>query len=291
MPFTETNETFRKIGWNGLRLSAPRSWETHVGGFNHLIFEKDFSPILEIRWQKAERKKSANGPSVFRQIKKTDTGLDEKKLPRDWAFLKDKFFVTCYGEKTESSFSTVVCICNRCQALIFFQLSSHRGTINHLLKKSMKSLSCPCSAGEQSFWSIQDFQLQLSSKYSLTDYSLAAGLTRISFRSGRLFLHTCKLTPADSRLNRQSPEEILKSLADVQDLQIHADKDGMIYKGYREPTITGQVLLRLQRKKPFVRAEIRHDTSNNRLLTIVLESIRPIPADTCQVISSNYEII
>ncbi|MBW1635155.1 MAG: hypothetical protein JRJ68_02660 [Deltaproteobacteria bacterium] len=291
MPSAETKEIFRQIGWNGIRLTVPCSWETHVGGRNHLIFEKDFSPVLEMRWQERENKKSANARSVSKQIKKTDTTLHEKELPREWSFLKEKFDVTCYGRKRESSFSTAVCTCRHCQALIFFQLNDNREKIDHLLKKSMKSLSCCCAAGSRSFWSIQDFQLQLPSEYSLTDYSLAAGLSRISFQSGRMFLHTCKLSPADNRLNSHSLEDILKNLADVQDLQVHQDENGMGCRGYRKPTITSQILLRLQRKKPFIRAEIRHDTSHNRLLAVILESIKPIRSGTCQAISNNYEII
>jgi len=292
MPSIETKETSRQIGWNGIRLAVPCSWETHVGGRNHLIFEKDFSPVLEIRWQAAEKKKSTNARSVFRQIRKTDSTLEEKKLPREWFFLTEKYHVTCYGKKSEPSFDTAVCICNRCQTVLFFQLNGRQPKkTSQLLTESMRSLSCPCSEGDQSFWSIQDFQLQLASNYILSDYSLAAGLSRISFRRGRLLVHTCKLAPADSRLSRQSAGEILKSLADVEDLQLQHNEDKMICRGYRKPTIIRQVLLRLQRKKPFVRAEIRHDALHNRLLAVVLESIRPIPSETCQAISKNYEII
>lgn len=283
--------TFRQIGWNGVRLTIPCSWETHIGGRNHLIFEEDFSPILEIRWQKAVKKSTAKSRAIFKRMKKTYSTLHEKKIPMEWSFLTEKFHVTCYGKQKDIPFDTGVCVCNNCKTLLFFQLSNQQNKTAQLLISSLKSLSCPCSASEQTFWSIQDFQLLLPSSFDLLDYSFGAGLTRISFRRSRLLLHTCKLAPADSRLSHQSLEEILENLADIPDLQMQLSEDGTICEGYRVPTITSQVFLRFKRKKPFIRAKIRHNTLRNRLLAVVLESIRPIPSEICQSISDNYEII
>ena len=285
-------KTLRQIGWNGIRLTIPWSWETHIGGRNHLIFEEDFSPILEIRWQKAVKKKTAKSRFIFKQMKKTDSTLHEKKIPPEWLFLKKKYHVTCYGKQQDRFFDTAVCTCKHCQTLLFFQLSNHhRETIAQPLASSLKSLSCPCSTTEQTLWSIQDFQLLLPSSYELVDYSLAAGLSRISFHSSRILLHTCKLAPADSRISHQPLEDILWNLADAPDLRLQLSEDGKVCEGHRTPTIGSQVILRLKRKKPFIRAKIRHDSSKNRLLAIVLESIQPIPPEICQSISDNYEII
>ena len=155
----------------------------------------------------------------------------------------------------------------------------------------MKSLSCQCAQDEPELWALQDFQLQLPSDYSLIDYSFVPGLTRISFRAPHCILHTCKLGPADARLANQPLEEILRSLADIPDLPVQFGDDGKFCRGYRAPAIGRQLTLRFKRKKPFVQAEIHHDTANNRLLAIVLESLRPIPVETSQSICNNYEII
>ncbi len=282
----------RQIGWNGIRLTVPAAWETRLGGHNHLIFEADFSPLLEIRWQKSSKRKSSRSQSIFKRIKKTVTALHEKDLPLEWSFLEDRYYVNCYSKLNDLSFDTGVCVCRQCQTLLLFQLSSQEKKNGQLLVNCLKSLSCHhCEADDPTFWSLQDFQLKLPPSYSLIDYSFAPGLTRISFRSRHIVLHTCKLAPADARLTSQPLEKILKSLADIPDLPVQFGKNENICMGHRTPTIGRQLILRFKRIKPFVLAEIRHDSANNRLLAIILESLRPIPPETSQSIYNNYEII
>jgi len=286
----KTNAT-RQIGWNGIRLTTHRSWETHIGGQNHLIFEKDFAPLLEIRWQKAKKRNNPKSKAILKRIKKADSALHQKKLPVEWSFIKDNYHVTCYGRLHGLPFDTGVFVCKHCQTILLLKLSNQSENSAQLLKNCLKTISCHQADNEPELWSLQDFQLWLPSSYSLIDYSLAAGLSRISFNHKKIILHTCKLAPADTRLTSQPLEEILTSLTDIPNLQVQISCEGKICDGWRTPTIPRQVALRFQRKKPFVQAKIRHDISNNRLLAVVLESIRPIPSETSQTISDNYEIV
>ena len=281
---------FRQVGWNGIRLTVPSAWETHIGGHNHLIFEADFSPLLEIRWKKSAKGKNPKSRSIEKQIKRTTTTLREVNLPSEWSFLEEKYYTTCFG-KSELAFSTGICVCRECQSLLIFQLSHKEKNSAPLLRKCLKSLSCHHSTDEPEFWSLQDFQLTLPPAYSLIDYSFTPGLTRISFRTRRTVLHIGKLGPADARLKGQTLEEILRSLAGTPDLKVQFGENKKSCAGYQAPTIGKQIALRFKRDKPFVRAEIHHDSTNNRLLAIVLESLRPIPPEICQSIWNNYEII
>lgn len=281
----------RQVGWNGILLTVPGTWEVHLGGDNHLIIEEDFSPILEIRWKKVRKKSGNLSLSIIKQIEKTVTALRELTLPSEWSFLKDRYDVTCYGKSNNLPFNTAVCVCKKCQSPLLFQLSHQTKETETLLVDCMKSLSCQCASDKPDFWALQDFQLQLPSTYSLMDYSFAPGLTRITFRGPHCTLHTCKLGPADARLARQPLDDILRNLADVPDLQVQFDNDGKFCRGYRKPSIGRQLTLRFKRKKPFIRAEIHHITPSNRLLAIVLESLRPIPAEISNSICNNYEII
>jgi len=256
-----------------------------------LIFEEDFSPLLEIRWQKMAKKRNRRAKAIFKRIRQADETLQERTIPPEFSFLEANFHVTCYGRLENLLFDTCVCICRHCQTILLLKLSNEKKSIVSVLVDSLKSVSCPCKTAEQNFWSIQDFQFLLPSDYSLTDYSLAAGLTRISFHSARTVLHTCKLAPADSRLNDQPLEQILRSLVDIPDLQVQLSDERQVCEGHRAPTIGKQITLRLQRKKPFIWSRIRHDTKNNRLLAVVIESIQPISPETGPFISNHYEII
>jgi len=290
MPVKKTSK-FREIGWNGIRLTIPDTWETRLGGHNHLILEEDFSPLLEIRWQKTRKQKKIRSHSILNRIRKTAATLYEKDLPPEWSFLKKKYDVTCYGRQNGLPFDTGVCICKHCKTLLLFKLSNPKKKNDSQLIDCLKSLSCHRDTGEPEFWSLQDFQLKLPASYSLIDSSFVPGLTRISFRSKHIILHTCKLGPADIRLASQTLAEILRSLADRPNLPLQCGEDGDFCKGQLAPTIGRQLILRFKRIKPFVRAEIHHNTANNRLLAIVLESLRPIPPETGESIYNNYEII
>lgn len=290
MPVKKTVKS-RRIGWNGIRLAIPDTWDARLGGYNHLIFEEDFSPLLEIRWQKTQKRKSSRSRSVFQRIKKTAAELYEKDLPPEWVFLKSRYDATCYGKQDNLPFDTGICVCKQCRTLLLFQLSRRKDETGPLLVNCLKSLSCHHTADEPILWSLQDFQLKLPSSYSLIDYSFAPGLTRISFRSRHIILHTCKLAPADARLTNQSLAEILRSLADIPDLPVQCGEDDSFCMGRRTPAIGRQLLIRFKRKRPFVLAKIRHDTTNNRLLAVILESLRPIPPETSESIYNNYEII
>ena len=288
---SEKTKKTSQVGWNGIRLTTHSSWETHIGGRNHLIFEKDFTPLMEVRWQKAVKKNNPNSKAILKRIQKADGTLHKKKLPPGWSFLEDNYHVTCYGRLQHLPFDTGVSVCKHCQTILLFKLSNQTEESAQLLKNCLRTISCHKAEGERELWALQDFQLWLPQRYSLIDYSLVAGLSRISFSHKRIILHTCKLAPADSRLTSQPLEEILRSLTDIPNLQVQISDESKICDGWRTPTIGRQIALRFQRKKPFVQAKIRHDISSNRLLAVVLESIRPIPPQTSQIISDNYEIV
>lgn len=80
--------TWRTIGWNGLTLSCPEKWETIVSGKRHLLFEEDFAPIFELRWQN-NNKSSAD--SILRNLQK-QTGLRRQEhISTNWPQL-DKLY-------------------------------------------------------------------------------------------------------------------------------------------------------------------------------------------------------
>ena len=47
----ETDYNSKLIAWNGIQLQIPVDWDARVSGQRHLVFEKDFQPQLQIRWE------------------------------------------------------------------------------------------------------------------------------------------------------------------------------------------------------------------------------------------------
>lgn len=288
----------RRIGWNGVQLHIPHKWEVRVSGPRHLVFEKDFQPQLQIRWEKpAQSELHALQQRATHFASRMGSIIAEDDFPPAWRHLRDIFrLATCYqGESGMLEGGIFLCTDDR--TLVLFQLflldpATGNAASDGASAEIRDSLATVlCRNDPDTLWRMQDFSLTLPVSYKLQDYTFAAGLTRMSFTNGDLFMQTCKLGPADSRLAQQSLKGILITLADIADLETTTSEDNTSCEGYRSPTIGRQVLLRLRREKSFIRAKLRHEVAGNRLLAVILSSNRPIPLTTIQDICRQYEII
>ena len=280
----------RIIAWNGVLLNIPKVWEARVSGQHHLVFEKDFHPLLQIRWEKSVQHPSRNLQKRVRHwAAELGAVIAEDHLPLDLQPMGANFGrVTCYRKKN-GMMQGGICLCAECHRLILFQILASDPVLVKEVRGCLATLSC--SSHKENLWCIQDFSLKLPASYTLQDYTFAAGLSRLSFLSSSVFLQTCTLGPADIRLDRHSLQQILATLTGAPHLQIVAGESDTSCEGFRCPTIAQQLVFRLRREKPFIRASIRHDTRNNRLLAIVLSANRPIAPSSLQQIRQEHEII
>lgn len=277
------------IGWNGVRLTVPAMWETRVNAPCHLIFEDEFLPILQLRWDTIH-----SSPKDLQQIaaafaERAETVILAEELAPEWRQLKNKFqILTCSGDK-EGTPTGGLFRCPQCHALFQFQVFPDHMPVTTLTSDCLATLSC--HGHREALWRVQDFSLITPQSFGFTGSSFMAGLTRLSFRAGNLTLDTCTLAPADVRLSRQSLAEILLILTATPDLKIRNTENRQTCEGFRSPGIAGRTLLRLRRCKPYVRAKIWHDRPHNRLLALVLTGSRPIPGDILPTLARSYAII
>ena len=285
-----TDKDRRLIAWNGLQLKIPADWDARVAGQRHLVFEKDFQPQLQIRWEHSvHQHPDYLHKKVVQLSGKGGTIIPEEKLPRHLQQFSDNFYaLTCYRQGSETVKGGIF-LCHDCHTLILFQLFSAAPALVHEVSECLTSILCHHNS--ERLWRIQDFSLTLPASYILKEYTFGAGLTRLSFCSSQLLLQTCTLALADTRLSRQSLAEILTTLIATSDLDLTIKKDDNSCEGHRSPTILKQIFFRLRREKPFIRTKIWHDTINNRLLTVVLSSNIPISPSTTHKICSKYEIV
>jgi hypothetical protein len=123
------------------------------------------------------------------------------------------------------------------------------------------------------------------------NYTMAAGLTTLHFQKDNVTLHICRLAPASVRLQRNSLDEIFSSLLDVKkDTDLEWQNSGTRVRCRRNPGLFRQMQLRLQRKKPFQLATLRHDPTTDRLLGVFMEGIYPLDEQLHHEISASYEI-
>ena len=275
------------IAWNGLQMHIPGDWNLHVGGPRHLVFEKDFQPQIQIRWEKENSRISSQTKSkLTAAISKIGRVLPE--LPPAWLLLSEKFsHVTGYRQANGFP-GGLYFLCPKCKTIFLVQLLTENQTVIDCITTCLLTLTCQQS--HQTLWRIQDFSLRTPVSFSLRDYTFGAGLTRLSFCRGELFLHTCRIAPADDRLRQQSLENILQSLSGADELAV-TTTDNIACHGYRSPSIGRQLLFRMRREKPFLWTKIWHDEDNNRLLAVILSSNHPIPEETADNICAHYEIV
>ena len=277
----------RLLAWNDLRISLPTTWEPRVAGPCHLIFEKDFQPRLQIRWQKNDYVAGAVLERITQELADAGGAFPSTgESAAEWLRVSEKFCARIRLDKTSGALTGGVLYCRECFTLIHFQVFPDNDPSYREAMRCLATISCH---EEESLWRIDDFSLITPPSFTLTDYTFAAGLTRLAFTDGAVNLQACKLGPADIRLQEQNLAQILQTLSGIEDLTLHESTDCLA--GSRNPGFAGRLLFRLRRKKPFIAATIRHDKSNNRLLALILSGNRHIPDTLLHSLSNHYAII
>ncbi len=281
----------RIIAWNGSKIQVPESWEVRISGHSHLIFEHDFEPLIEIRWEKGNNPTKQYQAVLQKFFKDSSAERCRKKLTEHWQQLDLQYEWTAYSQGGSKTLDGGICRCRSCNSLVFFHLFTRVRLQELQAALCLCSFRCHNESNADVLWSIQDFTLVTPSSYLLTDFTFAAGLTRLSFSAPYTTLHICKLGPASTRLSQQSLKQILIILSGVSELTTKESEDNCVLESFRTPSIPQQIKLRLRREKPFVWAKIWHDLKSDRLLAVVLNSTRPLHQETAQLICKRYEII
>jgi hypothetical protein len=289
MTFDDSPRT-RLVAWNGLRFSPPASWEPRVVGSRHLVFEEDFQPRLQLRWQ---RKAKARDDDLHRLAAALAGPAGSvgcaAGFPGAWLSIDPSYqlFLSLQGD--DEQVAGGVCFCRSCHTLLQFQVfhPNHRSRLE--VGRWLATLSC--HGQRESLWRIQDFSLVTPAAFVLTNFNFGAGLTRLSFADRDLRLDICKLAPADIRLRYHTLAEILLTLCGAGDLVTWQEEGGESCQAMRTPGIAGWVLLRLHRQRPYLRALIRHDAATNRILAVILSANRRIAPELLPSLANRYEIV
>lgn len=276
------------IAWNGIQLQLPVQCYVSVRGSYHLSIEKDFQPLWEIRWeQKVNGHKESHLKKMHRLLSKVGTNCSTQPIPRKWRQLENHFSnLNCFvngSDQVERGFFS----CPSCSSLVLFHLNSPAGEESVI--KALATLKF--IEDSETLWRINGFSLRTPPHFKLHRYNFGAGLSHLSLRSATHHLEVCTLAPADARLHHQSLSTILQTLASAPDLQTFTDEAGSMCAGLRHPSLMQQVKYRFKRQQPFILSKIRHDTRNNRLLTLILTATQPLEHSMLDSLDNSYEII
>ncbi|MCP3887408.1 MAG: hypothetical protein GY702_00845 [Desulfobulbaceae bacterium] len=278
---------YKTVAWNSIELRVPKEWEVIVSGIRHLVFEYDFNPLLQIRWEQVGRLKKSEILKRSSRFWKNRPNSTPSPFPTELSSSAANFTFSQFFSKEEEIPASGIYYCDKCTTLIVFQLLTGKEQLLETIGKTLASLRYQKNPVVS--WCIQDFSLTTHPSLTLKDYTFRAGLTRLAFHGNSYTMQICKLAPADKRLQQQGLTDILQTLTGAANL--HLVEAATSCTGSRSPGIGKQILYRLKRESPFISSKIWLDKDHNRILAVVLSSSAVIPEATLEEQCRNYAII
>lgn len=289
---TAAPSPLRTVGWNGLCIDVPSSWQTIVKGKECLLFEEDFTPMLQLRWQRGVTGESVTSfDKLADQLARqwADT-LTQHPWPANWPELPATRQAMVFRQEETKSLLGAIIRCTRCATVLFAQFFEHDSQQEQQLAGVLATLHCHTSDAHTTLWRILDFSFRLPTPLTLTKYGFAAGLTTLSFAATKKqSVHIARISPAEQRLKGTSLEELLTGMIDRHDTSesFEEREGGLEYR--TQPSIPSQILTRLNRKKPFQHIRMWHEQTTNSIVAVQCESIHPIDETTLGDICETYE--
>ncbi|AGF78420.1 hypothetical protein UWK_01863 [Desulfocapsa sulfexigens DSM 10523] len=289
---TSINGSSRTIGWNTITLKCPTQWEPIVTKPTHLLFEENFRPVLELRWQNGKRHHKRSNAATLHKIA-AETGLTVlEELPPHWEKLQKKYALTLLADNDSGEPKAAIMICKECGTTLLLYFFDIPATKNHqCLTEIIESIHCHRqNKSDWILWEIQDFKILLPGSFSLSGYNFGAGLTRLSFADSGLTMHLCRLAGASQRLEKSSMLTIMNILGEL-DI---SEEDAQHMEGNVShcsfPSILQQIRNRIKRKLPFHWVTLRHHPEHDRLSGLFFFDKKPIPNRLITTILKSYEI-
>ncbi len=289
---TGTSDTWRNIGWNTITLSCPARWEAIISGKTHLLFEENFRPVFELRWQEEKRHTQKSINATLRKIA-ADTGLlVQDSLPPHWIKLREKYAIRLLADTDSEELKAAILICKECGTTLLLTFFYDLATKHHWdLIRVLSSISChEKNNTEKILWAIQDFQILLPRSFTLSGHNFGAGLTRLSFIDSGLTMHLCRLAGASQRLQTSSMLTLMNLLGDlnIPEEEIQPLESSVSHCSH--PSILQQIRSRIKRKPPFHWVILRHHPEHDRLSGLFFFDKKPIPDKMITTILDSYEI-
>jgi hypothetical protein len=284
--------TWQTIGWNSISLSCPPEWETIVRGDTHLLFEKDFQPVFELRCQKEKKQKKKSIAAALNKIAEETGLLVQDSLPPHWKKLQKTYAIKLLADNDSRELKAAILICKECGTTLLLYFFYDLATKHHLdLTKVLSSIKCHDDVDAENFqWAVQDFRILLPKRFSLSGHNFGAGLTRVSFTDSSLTMHLCRLAGAAQRLQESSLPTLLTLLGDLEIDEQEILQQEFSASHCSSPSIFQQIRFRVKRKAPFHWASLRHHPEHDRLSGLFFFDKKPISEELIKTTMDSYEI-
>ena len=273
-------------------MSCPAQWEPIITETSHILFEENFRPVVELRWQEEKKYDNRSVDATLHKIT-DETGLPvQDRLPPHWAKLQKKYVLKLLADNDSRELKAAVLICKECgTTLLLYFFDDIAARYHWDLTRVIESIRChEQSKTGQILWAIQDFQIVLPDSFTLSGHNFGAGLTRLSFTDSGLTMHLCRLAGASQRLEKSTMLTLMNLLGELEiseeDVQ---HQDGAI-SHISFPSLFQQIRSRVKRRSPFHWVTLRHHPEHDRLSGLFFFDKKPLPDQLITTIQDSYEI-
>lgn len=280
------------IRWNGLHLEIPEYWDVIVKDARHLILERDFKPILELRWQPVGSSKSSNAVEHIVSHFSSEAERHPEPELSDLlpANLASRFTVQSFDLDPSAKGSVMLLTCSGCATLILVRIYADSRTGVVEIPTILESLDCHPTSSELALWQIQDFRFRLPDGFNLETSSFRFGITTLLFRSVSSELELCRLAPASQHLQQNQFSALFHAFSSAQpEKQMAADPSTLKYT--YTPKMIEYLWSRVRRKKVHQSASFVHFPLHDRILGYSIRSNRPIKSEIESMLEESYGII
>ncbi len=286
------NEQWQTISWNAMHIERPAGWDPIVSGKTHILFEQEFRPVFELRWQRRQKQSRESMDAALARITR-ESGLPElSPIPPHWKKFSDQYAIKLLAAEEGGILKAAIFICRECKStLLFYFFKELTGRLHQDMLQLISSIRCHQEGADPDIlWKIQDFQVSVPECFSLSGYNFGAGLTRLSFVHKGLTMHLCRLAGAGHRLQDSSLLKLLNLLGDL-----NISEDTARHRGYEVshrsyPSITQQIRSRIRRESPFHWAILRHHPELDRISGLFFFDKKPISENLVSSMEKSYEI-
>ncbi len=271
----------RTIAWNGIRCSLPRSWQPTRIGLDHLAFEDEHGPVLEVRWsplRRGRKKQTALYNRLKRTAKSNHCHIQLDTLPESWRQSLPQYTLSRFswhGEAIAAEGVMIICPqCGRTTLLQFYHLPGKADLM--LIERILATFKDHQNKGMM-LWSLFDIELSIPQEFQLVTYQFNAGAFFLSFKHRGTTVDLYRFAPADVILKQASlldfaehrwPGDPHHRYPHENDTARHAL---LTYPTTSSAPLLKRMLCKLAGKSITAWVQVRHVKNANRIMAVRVE--------------------
>ena len=194
--------SLQDISWNGVYFQVPDIWEPVAVFTNYLLFEENYQPVLELKWQQIRGSFSVE--RILKQLRRSGSkkdSIEPQPVPLQWQQILQPFNCYCFtwqGE-TNSGFG-LLRHCPTCNLTILLQFYTDSPQKDPACLHFLQTLRCHRQTDNQ-VWAIFDIEFSLPGDAVLLSQEFHTGRYAINFSRGNLLFSLLRFKPAKVLLN------------------------------------------------------------------------------------------